>query len=754
MSTADARTALAIAVALALGTLVPAAPAAAATPDADDAPAGVLEDIVVTAQRRDESLMNVPIAVSAVGSEAIEKQRMESIEDVLAQVPNVSFVSLGARDRKEVAIRGVSNQLNPFAADRQSPYGFYIDEYSVSVGTSNPEILDIERIKVLRGPQGTYFGRNAVGGAINVITKKPDDAWFSEVGGGIANYGTWEGHAIVNVPISPGVLAFRGSGQVRRTDGWIVNVNPIGGGNDGEFDTARGTLRFTPNERLTWDLNYNRTSGDEGMRVGVPTGFLTQTWRNVYYQGRPGNVASPDGVGFYPANRDRVNFNRPQSVGSTFDYWSTRFQYDFDAFTLTAVGGRLEATVYNFGDVDGGSIDAFYEDLAIDRDSTSGEIRLQSRGERTLEWSVGVFAGEDRGVLNQKTFHGTQSPLGRPNGFEITGADADTTNEYWAVFGQATWNFAPGWSAIVGGRYSKEDVTTIGQSRSNTVITGTNNRTVDFDDFSPRLTLSFKSDVGLFYLTGSRGFKAGGTQTTGTVQLRNAYDPETLINGELGWKHEMFDRRLRMEATAFYMRWKNVQQFIRFQFIDPATNQLRAVTGIDNATNATSKGLDLSMAAVLTDRWRVGAAVGYLNARYGDWRNALIDGVLIDASGKRLINAPEWTVGLNAEYTRPLADDRELFLRGEWNYRSEQLSNTFALRYETFPLIAPAYDVANVRAGVSTDRWSLTVYAENVFDQRYFQNSYEKAFFSGVQVETYPRTIGANVRFRFGGKQD
>jgi iron complex outermembrane recepter protein len=712
---------------------------------------GGLEEVTVTAQRRAESLMTVPISISAVTAASIEKQNIQGVEDVLANVPNVSFVSLGSRDRKEISLRGISNQLNPFTDVRSSTYAFYIDEFNVAVGTSNPEILDLERIEVLRGPQGTYFGRNAVGGAINVITKAPDNDWFSEIGLGYGNFDTKEAHLIVNAPIIDGKLAVRASGQMRETDGWIKNINPIGGGNDGEFNTARITARFTPNENLTWDLNYSYTDGEEGMRVGVPTGFLTATWRAVYYQNRPGNVASEDGVGFYPTNDNRVNFNRPQSVGSDFEYVSSRLQYDFDAVTLTAVAGRLTSSLFNFGDVDGGSPDFFYEDLKIDRESTSGELRLASRNPQKIEWSVGAIVGQDSGLQDQSTFHGAQSPLGRPNGVEVTGADSDTTTDYWALFAQATWNISDAWKLVVGGRYSEEKIDTLGETRSNGIITGANDRAAKFDDFSPRVTLSWSpADLGLVYATASKGFKSGGTQTTGTVQLRNEYDPEELWNYELGWKVELLDRRLRLDVSAFYMDWKNVQQFIRFQFIDQATGLLRGVTGVDNATSATSQGVEFSIDGVVTDHFRVGAQVGYLDATYGDYTNALIDGAVINASGKRLINAPEWTLGANAEYSREVFGN-DGFVRAEWQHRSEQLSNTFALRYEVYPFISPSYDVVNLRAGLGNERWRVNVYAENVFDEAFFSAAYEKAFYSGVQVEPSVRNYGVEFRYRFGG---
>jgi iron complex outermembrane receptor protein len=263
--------------------------------------------------------------------------------------------------------------------------------------------------------------------------------------------------------------------------------------------------------------------------------------------------------------------------------------------------------------------------------------------------------------------------------------------------------------------------------------------------------VSYSNDaLGLVYATASKGFKAGGTQTTGTAQLRNEYEPEELWNYELGWKSEFLDRRVRLDVAAFYMDWKDVQQFIRFQFIDPVTGLLRGVTGVDNATAARSSGIELSTEALVTPRVRVGAQVGYLDAKYGQYPNALIDGLVVNATGKRLINAPKWTLGAHAEYALEVSDGIKGYARAEWNHRSEQLSNTFALRYEVFPFISPSYSIVNLRAGLGGDRWDVRVYAENVFDKEYFANAYEKAFYSGVQVEPSVRTFGIDLRYRFG----
>lgn len=722
---------------------------AASDASADTASTG-LGDIVVTAQRRTESINSVPIAISAIDAESITEQNVTGIDDVFNDMPNVSFVSQGSRDRKEISIRGISNQLDAYRASRQQAYAFYIDEYNVAVGTSNPEILDIDRIEVLRGPQGTYFGRNSVGGAINITTKKPNDEWFAEVGGGYSSFDTRKVHGIINVPVVEGLLAVRASGELRATDGNIKNINEIGGGSDGTFKTGRITARVTPNDRLTWDTTYSYSTGKQNGFVGVPSGFNTATWASLYYGEDAGFVADEDGIGFYPENDDEVNFNRATSVGTEFEYVSSRLEYEFDDMTLTAVAGTLDNHIYNEGDVDGGSVDAFYEYRNINRSSTSGELRLQSNGPRAIEWSIGANVGQDKGDLSALTYNGTENPIGMDAGSEITAAISNVTNDYWAVFGQATWNATDSLKLIVGGRYSWEKTHFEGIRRSAGVLTDTNDRSATFDDFSPRFTVSYEPmDLGMFYATVSKGFKAGGVQNTSLENLDNQYKPETLWNYELGWKGDFFDRRLRVNAAAFYMDWKDVQQYIQFQYLDD-DGLLRSATAISNASSATSKGVELSVEGLVTDQLRIGGDVGYLDAKYDDYANALIDGTTVDATGMRLVNSPKWSLNAHAEYRRDIKDGMEGFARAEWMYRSGQLTSSYAYLYKTWPFITKGYDVTNLRAGVSTDRWDLTVYVENLFKADYFNSSYEQAFYSGVQIEPSVRTFGVDVRFRFG----
>jgi iron complex outermembrane receptor protein len=252
----------------------------------------------------------------------------------------------------------------------------------------------------------------------------------------------------------------------------------------------------------------------------------------------------------------------------------------------------------------------------------------------------------------------------------------------------------------------------------------------------------------LAYVTASRGFKSGGTQTSNNINLSNQFEPEILWNYEAGLKLDLFDRRLRLDGTVFYMDWKDVQQLIRFQYLDEEGN-IRAVSGIANAAKATSYGVELSADAAVTERLRLSGQVGYLRAKYDEYPAALIDGLVLDLSGKPLVDAPRWTMGAQAQYTAPLTETFEGFVRAEWNYRDEALSNSYVYRYWEYPFIAPSYHVANLRVGFQSDKLRIVAYAENLFDEDYFTNSYEKAFYSGVQVEPSTRIFGIGLNYKF-----
>jgi iron complex outermembrane receptor protein len=708
------------------------------------------DEVVVTAQRKQENIQTVPISLSAITAVTLQNADVKGIGDYFAMVPNVSYVTNGSRDRVDISVRGISNQLDPYGDVRPASYAFYIDDFNVAALTSNPQIDDLARVEVLRGPQGTYFGRNAEGGAINIATNRPQaSAFYGDGSVDYSSFNTLRLQGDVNIPLIADKLAIRIAGQSDTSDGNIKNINPIGGGNNTDYKNIRFSIRATPIDNLTWDTTVDYSNEKDGMRDGVPTGYLTATWRSVYYKGAAG-LGSPNGVGFFPSNTDEVNYNTPQSVGTEYAYISSRLSYDLPGMNFTGILGYGRSHVYNHGDVDGSSFDYFNEIDDLHRNTESAEFRLSSRGSSKLEWTAGANFGMDWGNTAQSTVYGTQSAPGvgaHPAGFQITGNYNGERDSYAAAFGQLTYHFTDKLSLLVGGRYSYEvsqgDFT---QYSSQVLAYQQPNQTANFSDFSPKVTLDYQwSPDLLLFTTASKGYKAGGVQPI-QAGVPVSYKPETLWNFEGGAKFYAFDHRLRADVTAFYEIWNDLQESERYLYLLGTT--LKSFTATANAASAHSYGIEASVTAKVTPNFTVDSQFGWDEAKYDQWSNALIDGGLVNASGLPLVDAPQFTAGAQGEYRHKLTNDYDGFGRIEWSYRDKTYSNIDALRYQYFPFIAPAYSNVNLRVGLEREHWRMTFFVENLLNAKYYTNIYEKAFYSGVTVQPSFQSIGVSLTFK------
>lgn len=712
--------------------------------------ARALEEVVVTAQRREDSLQDVPISVTAFSNEDIELSNIEGVDDFFYRTPNVSFTQSGSRDRRELSIRGVTNQVSRDMDVRAQSFGFYIDEFNIVQGTVNPPLLDIERIEVLRGPQGTSFGRNAVGGAINLVTRKPNHEFFMENSLTYSRFSTMDVESILNVPVIEDTLAVRFAGKFRETDGHIRNINDIGGGNDSKYQYFRGALRWTPTDRFTLDLQGTYAEEEAGMREGVPSGVMSTFGAFLF-----GPEANPDGVGFYPENRDRVNFNRSQRVGNEFYYLMARAQYDFENFSLISITGMIDKDEFLQGDIDGGSIDAFYETKPLFRESFSQELRLISAQGGTFDWSAGLLYAKDEGSVDQFTFAGEEAPLGLQPDQQVTSSGSEGEMESYGVFGELYYHATDRLTLKAAARYTHEeiDALTFNTSGDPPVITAFADSTTDYSDFSPSFsaTYALNGDVST-YATVSRGYKGGGIQTNIDLAEQGAredFDEEVVWNYEVGVKSELFDRSLRLNASAFYMDWQDMQVNTAVGVLGP-TGDIQFLSAIENAAEATNWGVEIDGVALVTDNLVVGFGIGYLHAEFDTFEEAFIDGSFVDLSGERIPNAPRWTANADAQYNFDLGNGRNVFVRSEWFARSENMASIDSLVNEGFPYEVPGFNQVNLRAGITSDRYDITAYVENVFDNNYFTNSYQKAFYGGLHVVPSYRDFGIQLTVRVG----
>jgi iron complex outermembrane receptor protein len=718
----------------------------------DAAPADALEEVTVTAQRRPELERDVPISMTVFTAAQIENQNFLGVESYFADTPNVSFTSEGTRDRKELSLRGISDQLSPDNNIREGSFGFYIDDFNVAQGTSNPEIVDIDRIEILRGPQGTYFGRNSVGGAVNITTKQPTNDFFAEAGVQYSSFNTVDSHAIVNLPLVDDLLALRIVGRDETSDGNIKNINPIGGGNNNKYTYGKIILRFTPNENLTIDTTGVATREVVGMRDGVPSGVLGDFSASALYPGQNG-LGIPDGVGFYPNNVTNVNFNRPQEDGTQFNYVSNRIKWNADAFTVTNVIGYLYSNEFEGGDIDGSSYDYFYETESIQRTSLSEELRVQSNPGKLIDWTGGFYYAHDLGNTSQFTYAGADAAAlfgvpsaDLPSGSLLTSSPSNSSDLSTALFGEAVYHFDPKTSFTLGARVTRETVGNIGyNTTAGGIAYSAFNGKSTYTNLSPHFAATYAaSDQVNLYATIARGFKAGGIEAAPPPSTNDYYSPETLWNYEAGMKADLWDRRLRLDADVFYMDWKDIQA--DYAIGETVNGAVSFISGVANAASAKSYGFETEATALVLPKLTVGGGAGYDRAYYVSYPDAETGiGTQGNLSGATLPNSPKWTLHADSQYNEKFASGDTGFLRLEWYYRGGIVPDQNSEFHTGFPWDVPSYNIWNLRAGYTRQNWTVTVFDENFLNTKYYTNAYEKAFATGMFVEPGYRNIGVRL---------
>ncbi len=717
-----------------------------------------IEEVIVTAQRREENLQEVPISISAFTSEAIEKNMFKGVEDYISATPNASFISNGSRSKKKISIRGVSSFSG--GADGLddaggNTFGFYVDDFSVVNSTINPPIMDIERIEILRGPQATYFGRGAMGGGISITTKKPDNDLFGSVMLDYSRYNTADIEGVVNIPVVEDVFAMRANVKYNESDGYIKNINPTGGGNNFEYKYARWSARYTPTEDLTVDFTLYSTHEDVGMREGVPSGVFSTFEGDVLYSGFPDRDGDgkgdpdPDGVGFYPDNRNRVNFDQPQNVGTKAGSGALRVDYTTDNLLFTSITGYISSNLFINGDIDGGSKD-FFTEFRNNRDqSFSQEFRIQNTNDSRWQWTLGGIYANDQKARDSVTYVGGEEIFGIPEGTVISSSDSEGDVDTWAVFGQLDYDFTDTVTASVGARYTEEKQKTTIYS-----FTGAQEDSISadetFTDFSPRFAINYQARENVnLYATISKGFKAGGVQVPPFSTFDDSFDEEELWNYEIGFKTDLLENRLRLNGALFYMDWDGLQVEFEQSGLDDEGN-LVIFNGLVNSEQSTSYGAEFSVTALLTENLMADLSVGYLEAEF-DELTQFLDGENRVFDGRTIPRSPKWTISADVEYGFNVSSTLDGYVRAEWRFRDDYTAETNAyLRPEgTYPWYIPSYDFFNLRAGIEHQNYSLSVYAENLFDSEFYTNAFEHAYMGGMFLEPSYRTYGIRGKYEF-----
>jgi iron complex outermembrane receptor protein len=691
----------------------------------------VLGEVVISANKREEDLLKATTSITSLSGKRIEDTRTWGLSGLAALVPNYNYQELGVPFQQVQSIRGIQVfSENPAVST-------YIDDVNnIDILANGFALTDIERIEVLRGPQGTLFGRNAMGGAVNIITKQPTNktSGFVELGAG--NLGLQRHSLGVKTPIVKDKLFFGINGLYQTQDGYWKNDTTGTGATDGAIQGAAvggennlyGNLylKWLPIKRLSLTLNI------KGQRDwSNNTGFFVSQ-RN-------------DSTAF--ANPDVINLARIGEHERRIQNTALVAKYFGRSFTLTSISSYQTISL-SFQDIDfPGFYHSFYEkeigEPLPPQVVMSEELRVNSNSDSKLQYTAGLYAFTQVGYepstnLAFEVVPGTYAIFrNQSNNFGIAG------------FGEASYQILAKLKATAGLRYDYESREATFNGFGDAVFSGgvlselNPDTTVsgNYAALSPKVAISYGlTDRSNIYLTYTRGFRAGGVNAQRVpANVRQTFDPEYSDNFEIGYKAFLADNRLSISASAFLIQWKNLQFF---NLVAPFTYAR------ENVGDAQSLGVELEVAAIPVKGLQVDAAVGINPTMYKDFdlkRVNFFTGVesVTPIGGNRLSNAASHTLFLSAQYERPITKSLKALLRAEVRNIG---------RYYTDLQNAveqPAYTLLNARAGLSYKGYSLFFWGQNLSDTRYLSfGSGDSSFGRSARIAA-PRTFGVTLGAKF-----
>jgi iron complex outermembrane receptor protein len=722
--------------------------AVTASKPSDESP---LAEIVVTAQKRTETVQTTPVSITALSSEQLAVEGVTSAQGIAQLVPGMAIASAGP-GQAFYEIRGLS------ADGGEAPtVGFYLDEIAISPPLQatagkvevDPELYDLQRVEVLRGPQGTLYGAGSMGGTIKLVTTPPSLSAFEASGESILS-GTKDGgvnyaeKGMLNLPLVEGKVALRIVASYGHDSGYIdrivvpnfpLETNP----DPAYYGLNRGNVVGVPGSQIFSGVNDNDTTTARVSLLIKPTDNLTIT-PSVFYQSiRQNGINAYDGSpGTYTHYEP---FNIPEPFSDTFTIGSLTANYDANVFSVTSATGywtrRSHQTedstesiqnifqfpsYYTAGNLGIGPAYGFEVDNTR---QFSEEIRLTSRGEGNFKWLVGGYYNKFKsasgggniapGLLTVTTSGGPFLTDIWSNGGGLT----ELTQR--AGFGNVsyTWNHL---TLTLGGRYFSysEESSLFEQGvvfSGSAAVQQVPVPTASSDGVLPLVNLSYAatSDL-LLYASASKGYREGagisGIPVSGTVgqecladlqaiglnSVPHSYNPDTVWTYEAGEKGRFLDGRMTLNSDVYITHWSHVQQFVSLAC---------GVGFTTNGSDAEVKGVELELRSKLTDSLSLTQNIGFSHAVF---LSALPDAGVV--AGQRLFDAPEWTISTSLQYVRPISTRLKMFAGVSNSFVSGSQELTYSL--DTIP----RRDITNARLGVDGGKWSVALFVNNAFNQR------------------------------------
>ncbi len=741
--------------------MVAADPEPAPEPDAQTDNNGI-EDIVVTARRRSENLQNTPISISAFSGDGLQERGISNVSDVDTSVPNLVFqrsaAQSGDKSSAQIFIRGVGQ--TDFTLTTDPGVGLYLDGVYIarSIGSAL-DVLDIERIEVLRGPQGTLFGRNTIGGAISITSRAPS---FDELSAsGAVTFGRFDRfdfRGSINVPIADN-LAMSASLMRKTSDGYIARPNI--GTPTGEDDlwAARVALRWEPSPNVRFNAAADGTIIREtsccSELVAVYPGILTQFHNAVV---APTLVATLGPRAFFdngslPTRNYSSNatFSRPANLNLLGLSFTGEIDLTDDLMIKSITAYRTFDSI-NGGDFDHTPLRVNETVNVFENNQFSQELQLQGSlfGDR-LKYIAGAYYFRETG-FNEDAVNFSIVRL-------VSGGFTD--NSSIAAFGQGTFDITERLSLTAGLRWTRDrrrftprqfvvenQAGVPSQVRSTPgnlvplvpgqLVVPNTQVSLSVADATPYVNLSWQAtDRFMVYASYSEGFKSGGfVQRIFPDRLDiPRFAPETVQVVEAGFKFQTDNRRLRLNAAAFSTDYTNLQIQV-FDGIAPVTR---------NAAAARIRGFEGELTLEPIDDLLIEAGVGFLDAKY----TRIAAGATDITLASRLVNAPRWSTNLGISYRIPFANGWSMRPRVDWTYRSTVHNDA----RNTAALVQPSYNLFNAAIAIEdpSERWRIGIAGRNLTNRRYIQSGFADEAVQSVAVATFGRPVEweISVGYRF-----
>ena len=736
-----------------------------------------LEEVIVTAQKREQNLQDVPVAVSTFSEEQLKNQTIQEFSDIQAQVPGLA-VRTTHHDPSiaQVSIRG--QQQADFLLTTDSSVGVYVDGVNLPRQAGlNANMFDIERIEVLKGPQGTLYGRNTTGGAVNVITHKPDfDGMHGFLEGALGNENFTQLSGAINIPLADTVAA-RLAVQKTDRDGWgqsRFNGNELYDQNELFF---RGSLLFEPSDRVSVLLQTDYLDIDEGGAVekllqpggnltnGLPfTGALSA---GTELLGPDASFADQVNAGY--AALERFVDGDLLAPDADADSYAEATLYGggltvsidlTDEIELKSVTGYRNWETEQLLDMDGSPFVLLHPILAVDADVFTQELQLLGSTER-LNWVFGGFYSREEGVDGSRTIAVAALNPTR----NIT--EGLVTNTSWAVFGQGTYTISDSLNLTAGLRWTEEKKELTNKNRLEVAATGDligcrvppgniplDQCSVDssdsFSDPSWLISLDYRiNEQVMVYASNSRSWRGGGQNLRADgddLAAAEPFAPETATSYEVGLKGDFADGLLRLNLAAYYVDYEDVQRTI----VVPGSAQGSVVTVLTNAAEAEISGFEAEAWLNPTEGLTFSATAGYMDFEYVDFDSLGQDGVtLIDRSDES-ISLPELQISLSTRYETSIGDN-DLGLQVDYFWTDEYNTDPTsvlpdAVTQEAFGLWSARIDY---RFG---NGYTLSAWGKNLADETYITDTTD---FTGnlgwtTGVVGPPRSYGITLNKKFG----